>query len=305
MSNTNVIATILTFNRKALLCEALDAILEQDGGAPDILIVDNHSTDGTKETVERYLSLPNVYYVDTGENLGGAGGFNYAIKSAMKMGYDRLWIMDDDCVPQKGALSALRDADFSLNGKFGWLSSVAYWTDGELCKLNLQSYRLGKRIKHFERNLIPAQTASFVSLYMQKSAVLKQGLNIADFYMWGDDWEFTRRISKSFPCYVVSESKVIHKTSHNKSNNMAVDDQDRLWRYSYAFRNEVYILRQEGVRGYVHLFLKTGYNTLRILFQSNGCRLEKLKVLYSNTIRGFSFHPEIEFIDKEEYAWNE
>ena len=44
---SKVIALILTYNRKKLLQEAIDALLKQTA-CFDILIVDNASTDGTK-----------------------------------------------------------------------------------------------------------------------------------------------------------------------------------------------------------------------------------------------------------------
>lgn len=293
---SSVVAVVLTYNRKDLLTEVLNALQKQDCGAPDILVIDNHSTDGTKEALNDFIAAGKIYYEDTGNNLGGAGGFNYAMKKAILMGYERLWIMDDDCVPGPGALSALQKADEELNGNFGWLSSLAYWTDGSLCKLNEHDYKLGKRIKDFSKPLTPAITASFVSLYVPSQVIMKVGLNIKEFYMWADDWEFTRRISRSYPCYVATQSKVVHKTAHNHGNNIATDNIDRIWRYKYAYRNEVYVLKQDGVQGIIHWICKLGYHTVRIVFQSNGGRMKKLRLMFSSAWEGLFFHPEIEYL---------
>ena len=294
----SVVAVVLTYNRKNQLLEVLDALQHQDSSAPDILVIDNHSTDGTKEAIASYLAMPNVHYEDTGENLGGAGGFNYAMRKAATMGYERLWIMDDDCVPEKGALTALRDADRELNGQFGWLSSRAYWTDGSLCKLNIQGNGIGKKIKKFDKELIPALTASFVSLYVHSVAIYNVGLNIKDFEFWYDDWEFSRRISKNYKCYVASNSCVVHKAANNVGSNIALEPKERLWRYKYGFRNEVYIWKHEGVLGCIHLGLKVGYNCIRILVLSRNDTLKKLKILFSSTLQGLKYHPEIEYIEK-------
>lgn len=294
----SVIAVVLTYNRRVLLLEVLEALKNQDCGMPDVLVIDNHSTDGTKEAIKDWLLLDNIFYEDTGENLGGAGGFNYAIKRAILMGYDRLWIMDDDCLPERRALIELMHADRELNGKFGWLSSLAYWTDGNLCKLNEHDYKLGKRIRDYSEPLTPAITASFVSLYVPATVILKVGLNIKDFYMWADDWELTRRISRLYPCYVVKNSEVVHKTTHNFGNNIATDDVERIWRYKYAYRNEVYVLKQDGIIGIVHWICKLCYHSLRIVFQSQGNKVKKLKLMFSSACNGLAFHPEIEYIEK-------
>ena len=67
-----VAAIIVTYNRKKLLCECIDAILNQKSNTPmDIIVVDNNSTDGTRDVVASYVKCHNVVYCNTGENLGG------------------------------------------------------------------------------------------------------------------------------------------------------------------------------------------------------------------------------------------
>ena len=44
------------------------------------------------------------------QNTGGAGGFAYGLALALADGADLVWLMDDDTVPEPGALRALLDA---------------------------------------------------------------------------------------------------------------------------------------------------------------------------------------------------
>ena len=75
----SVIAVVVTYNRKDLLLEALQHLFNQT--APlDILVVDNASTDGTKEALEPYMD--SIQYLNTGKNMGGAGGFYTGTKWA-------------------------------------------------------------------------------------------------------------------------------------------------------------------------------------------------------------------------------
>ena len=105
-------AVIVTYNRRALLRECLSAVLSQTA-ACDVLVIDNHSTDGTGEMVKELMvsreETPDgderdITYLNTGKNLGGSGGFSYGMKEAVKRSYEYLWIMDDDCVPERDCL---------------------------------------------------------------------------------------------------------------------------------------------------------------------------------------------------------
>ena len=101
------IATIVvTYNRKELLLECLEHLFDQSYGS-DIIVVDNNSDDGTEEALRELIEKKKIQYINTGANLGGAGGFQYGIKYATESGYDYLWIMDDDSMPTSNALEEL------------------------------------------------------------------------------------------------------------------------------------------------------------------------------------------------------
>ena len=84
------------------------------------------------------MEIPGLEYRNTGKNLGGAGGFCYGIRQAAAAGYDALWLMDDDTIPEPDALARFLEADTSLQGKYGWLSSRALAPDGTDQPMNLQ-----------------------------------------------------------------------------------------------------------------------------------------------------------------------
>ena len=65
---------VVTYNRKELLVENLKAQIGQTLFPDHILIIDNNSSDGTFDYLNNsgYLTLPNVVYYNTGENIGGA-----------------------------------------------------------------------------------------------------------------------------------------------------------------------------------------------------------------------------------------
>ena len=49
-------------------------------------------------------SFPAVRLAELARNYGGAGGFAYGMALALADGADLIWLMDDDTVPEPGAL---------------------------------------------------------------------------------------------------------------------------------------------------------------------------------------------------------
>ena len=69
---------------------------------------------------------------------------------------------------------------------------------------------------------VPAQMATFVSLFFRAESVRCFGLPIAEFFIWCDDLEWTRRVSRERPCYVVPASVVTHAITGSAASNVAM-----------------------------------------------------------------------------------
>ena len=232
-----VVAVIVTYNRKNLLIKCIKSIMQQSSGTPDVLIIDNASTDGTKEVLdELYSSDSRVKYMNTGSNLGGAGGFSYGINVAVNLGYDYLWVMDDDTLPENTALEELLKAARLLNDDFGFLSSFVKWTDGSPCVMNIPSlspfWSEGNIQKQFENHMIRVESASFVSMFIRSEIVRHVGLPIKEFFIWADDIEYALRITKRYKSYYVFDSQVVHAIRNNIPAYIIEEDNiERLKRY--------------------------------------------------------------------------
>jgi glycosyltransferase involved in cell wall biosynthesis len=55
MNNVGISIIIPTFNRRELLCHALDSIRKQEFRPIEIIVVDDGSIDGTKESVTAWV----------------------------------------------------------------------------------------------------------------------------------------------------------------------------------------------------------------------------------------------------------
>lgn len=285
-----IAAIVVTYNRKDLLMQCVEKLKKQTFSL-DILIIDNASTDGTNELFndsEKYIK-----YFNTGSNLGGAGGFSFGIKKAVELGYDYLWILDDDTMATPTALEMFWNEHKKLNGKYGFLTSKVLWKDDSICTMNIQKESKWKQLKDFE-SIHTVQYASFVSLFIKATTVRKVGLPYKEFFIWADDWEYTRRISKEKKCYYVPQSIVHHWCNTNVGANIITAETDRMERFKYMYRNDVVMYRQDGIEGSIYLFVRNMLHRIRILKDGKNVR-QKIELIKMATREGRSFYPSIEF----------
>lgn len=293
-----IVAVVVTYNRKELLKECIEALLQSENAELDVLIIDNASTDGTKEYINDFIKDNEVLYHRTEKNMGGAGGFHIGMDIAVKKGYSYVWLMDDDTIVDKDTLQHLVEVDRELEGNYGFLSSVAYWVDGTLCNMNLQRTGIKKILEGYDEKYKKVIMATFVSFFVKTDVIREVGLPIEEFFIWADDLEYSRRISRTMPCYVVTDSKVVHKMGSNARVGIELDSVDRLWRYKYLYRNEVYVFKREGVKGLLYLLLRVALHSARIVFKGDA-KKEKLSVVMKSFFSGFSFNPKIKYVNEE------
>ena len=295
---TEVCAVVVTYNRFEFLKKCL-ASLKAQSVPCDILVINNASTDGTAEFLD---ASSDIFHIHLEENTGGAGGFNTGMREAVNRGYRYVWVMDDDTMPHPDALEKLLEADRILDGRYGWLSSLPLWTDGKICRMNRQklSRYVLEDISFLRCGLLRSKQATFVGLFLKKEMILKAGLPIREFFIWGDDIEFTRRLAirRKEPCYIAGQSIAVHAMKENCGSNIALDRAERLERYNYAFRNENYLFRKEGICGFLYYFAKCGKNIACSLVQAKDHRAKRVWIIIKQMILGLFFNPTIEFVEE-------
>lgn len=291
-----VCAVVVTYNRKDLLIECVESLINQTYRT-DILVVDNASNDGTEEAISQYVKNNKISYLNTQNNIGGAGGFNIGVKKAYEMGYDYIWLMDDDTIPNEDALEKLMNARDVLDGKFGYLSSVALWTDNTPCLMNLQtiSDKLLFRRDLAEKNIYPISNATFVSYFISREIVKKIGLPQKEYFIWSDDTNYCLRINDKDVGYLVLDSIVVHKTKLNRKADIVSDPGDNFSRYSYAFRNRFNNARIE--KKVPRYLAASVYHLFSVLFFSKNHKMKKMGALLKGVFEGFVFKPKVEYVD--------
>lgn len=189
-----VCAVVVTYNRKDLLVNCCRALIRQLMPGDCLLIVDNASTDGTGDLVQR--EFVSATYLRLEKNAGGAGGFSAGMQWAYDAGYEFLWLMDDDGVPADDCLDRLleaarervvavplqRDTNDRLYGISIWdrrnVEVTPQIVSGELPSL-------GKYLFTFVGPLIP------------RCIIKEIGFPQENFFIWFDDHEFSMRLLES------------------------------------------------------------------------------------------------------------
>jgi GT2 family glycosyltransferase len=240
-----VCAVAVTHNRCALLEECLDAVLAQTRAPDEVLVVDNASTDGTTELLQGYDGRVDVLRL--AQNEGSSGGFHAGFAEGVRRGADWLWVMDDDTIPTAPALERLLAARETLDGlpEPVLLASKVVWSDGRVHPMNPPAPHpmdIDVFMRALERGLMPIRSNTFPSLLVRRVAVERHGAPRKGFWIWADDIDFTQRILRDEPGYVVPSSVALHKT---KTPHTPWEGGERFY---YAVRNGLFILRGDTLR---------------------------------------------------------
>ena len=109
-----VTAIVLNWCNAPDTAACLESLAESRYGALTVLLVDNASPDGSGERLQ--ARFPNLAYLQTGANLGYAGGNNRGMEWAIERGAEYLLVLnndtlvDPDCVPRLVATAEARGA---------------------------------------------------------------------------------------------------------------------------------------------------------------------------------------------------
>jgi GT2 family glycosyltransferase len=235
---TRVAAVVVTYNRRELLAECLDAIAAQTSPPARVIVVDNASTDGTPELL---AGRTDVEEVALARNTGGAGGFSAGIAAARTGDTEAIWLLDDDTVPEPDALAELLRARDDYPGpRPAVVASRVVWTDGRDHPMNTPRTRPRATRSDVDAAASvggrPIRSASFVSILLDREAVEAVGLPVAAYFLWNDDFEYTSRLLRDRPGLAVPTSVVVHKTRVFGST-----DVDPGERFFYEVRNKIWM----------------------------------------------------------------
>lgn len=216
-SNPEVCAVVVTYNRKALLNRCLTALNEQTLKPDHIVVINNASTDGTIDFLEEQGWINNETFtlMTLETNQGGAGGFYEGIKFAYQHNYDYIWLMDDDGLPDKDCLKNL----LPYANENSYIGPLVLNIDNpnELTfTLRLpKSKTVLSNIQDIQKaqftQIIPDIVMPFNGILFSRKLVEKIGFPRKEFFIWGDDIEYTWRAKKNgYQITTIIDAKFYH-----------------------------------------------------------------------------------------------
>lgn len=247
-----IFAVVLTYNRKDLLAQCLKAIYSQTRRCDRVIVIDNASSDGTEQMLLE-ADYPNLECHVLSRNIGASGGFNAGFRLAYQGGADMVWMMDDDVIAEPDALQRLVEADDLLEDsgmERSFLLSTAYTESGLITNAPSLDVR-PNRIRYenwpltLRHGLAPIRRGTFVSILVPRRTLENYGLPIASMFIWGEDTEYTLRVTEKTPGYLVGNSRVLHLRQENGSIDIKAEtNQARLKYHRHYVRNEVFVARK-------------------------------------------------------------
>jgi GT2 family glycosyltransferase len=216
---TRVVAVTATYRRAEELRRLLRALERSTIPLHGIVIVDNADDPATRDCAER-SELP-CHYVEAGANLGCGGGLRLGEEVALEVfpALTHLWILDDDTAPEPATLGTLLDAMDSTNAGAACpqardAAGRLNWFPGLLERARFDVLRRSATPAEFiaRSGADPAafSWATGVALLVTREALELAGLHRADFWIRGEDLDFSMRITARVKGVYVPDAHLEH-----------------------------------------------------------------------------------------------
>ncbi|UBQ38087.1 glycosyltransferase [Acinetobacter johnsonii] len=288
----NFMVVVVTFNRKQLLLQCLQALSAQTQQPSKILIVDNASTDGTIETLQQngWLEQSNIQLIKLKENTGGAGGFSAGMQYAFEQGADYVWMMDDDAMSHPTALEEIiRYAtpehiygSLAVNGEdTAWATTLL--ADNKTVHLKNQVPELAE-----------VQSLPFLGFLTSKEIYQNIGLPDASYFIAADDVEYCMRAQHAgHKIFICGQSQIEHPISDRYEFNFLGKKITCLnlvaWKRYYDTRNRLLIAKKYYGFKYYTQTIPASFIRLFAALLNEKNRLKQVKAFFAGFYDGV-FH---------------
>lgn len=246
ISSPLVFIIVLNWNGKDDTLECLVSLQKLEYSNFKILVVDNGSYDGLEDAVRS--SFPSVNFIQTGKNLGYAGGNNVGIRFALSQGADYIWLLNNDTTVDAKALTALVETAQS-DPKIAFVGSKIYFYDrpttiwfagGEidLSKGGLTNHRGFNQEDNGQFDAVSdVGYVTGCSLLAGRVVISAIGLIPEKYFLYFEetDWNLKAQ-NKGFRTVIAPESRVWHKYAFNKGRSKRL--------IYYSFRNRIHLVKK-------------------------------------------------------------
>jgi len=290
-----VAALVLNWNTPEQTINCAQALLTSTT-VPEVIVIDNGSTD---DSWERLQSLGrSCTLVQTGKNLGYAGGNNVGIALALALGVDYVWVINNDAVPAKESLAEMLrviEADPAVGLVVPTIlygSSDRVWYAGgsyNKTRGTVSHHFINARLEDVPGAAVDTGFATGCSLLIRASVLSLVGFLDARFFLYWEDVEFADRVRRAGFRVVHCPSALVWH--HVGAASGAADGASPNF-YYYGLRNRLWYLRScredgqeaKSVRVTAGVLVDSARNIVRREHES---RLKKLGAALRGTLAGW------------------
>lgn len=204
---------VLNWNRPRLTLDCLESLRSLDYPNYRVLVVDNGSTDESVAKIR--AAFPSIEIVETGENLGFAGGNNKGIERALENGAEFVWLLNNDTCVFSDTLnalvaSAIEDPRIGAVGSVLLASTrpdvVLAWGGGNVNMWAGRATHTTEAIHMTTRTFLSA-----ASILLRRQALESAGFLDAGFFMYWEDVDLSFRIRKAgYRLVVAPAARLLH-----------------------------------------------------------------------------------------------
>lgn len=278
-TSKNVLIVVVTYNRLPDLKKCVESIKEQSYNDFDILVVNNGSSDGTKEWLNSKTDELKCIHQD---NLGGAGGFYAGMKYMYENGYKWALLMDDDGITDKDELRCLMEGYSEVVKKEGRdviLNALVVNKDDHNVTSFMWARGSGRsnKVVDLQREKYFCDIHPFNGTLVKREIVEKIGFIKKEMFIWGDEEEYMARARYNGygTCTLTS---AIHYHPKEKGNKVALIPflkkfyilvkPEKMSHYYYRNKGYIYITYPEKRSHLLPFFLSnTFFNLSRLNFK--------------------------------------
>ena len=251
MDIEKVVLVTVTYNSSSYLERLLCAAERSDYPLYGIVVADNASSPEhavkIKELADR---CDKVHCIRLPGNTGGAGGFEAGFRYVLEYipEADWIWVMDDDAFPREDTLGKLL-AHRNIPG-LGALTPLIF--GNELRKYQIYHHKRVSRyldtdiaVAGSERELteecVPIEANAFVGPLIKMSVVRDIGVPDGSLFIYGDDTEYTYRLSRKYGLWLVTDAVIDHRDVFTGTGARRPAE---YWKDYYNFRNRFLLIRK-------------------------------------------------------------
>ena len=298
----NVDVVIVTYNRLEKLKKALACYESQTLSFRNMIVVDNHSSDGTYDYLEEWRTIQapfSKYIIHTEDNLGGSGGYYIGQKKAMELDPDWLFLADDDAYPAADMMERFYDyagdhpvAEYSAicGTVFHPDNSIDLWHRSRfLMKGKRFVQRVSSNLGDYEKPEFKIDFLSYVGVFLNGKALKKVGLVNPNFFIYQDDSEHSLRLKKYGDIVCVPCIRIVHDDmiiGESKPESPIVS-----WKDYYFERNGMVLLKRHFPWAAIHQTRKLLAQKLRGEFKGDRYALLKWEAVKHAWLGKMGKHP--------------